>query len=202
MAGAGDKAHLIAVGHFSVGGLGLHGAAGIEGRPLPLLNAARRSFGVAAEGALVGFLFLLEAIEVVGKKFLRQGSIDLAFVLLHELVPAGVAGVHGAGGIVGIVGGFFLDELRVAGEIGAYEVAIFGTPHAMIFQAELEARDFAGLAVGEKPIVGVATVVALEHDAHVIVDGVGILQRFAGAHEFRGAGGIEAGELRDGGFGD
>ena len=61
----------------------------------------------------------------------------------------------------------------------------------MHLQSEFEARDFAGLVVGQQPVVGVAAVVAVEHDLHVLIDGVGVLQRFARAHEFRLAFGIE-----------
>src|SRR6185437_16727683 len=61
---------------------------------------------------------------------------------------------------------------------------------------------FAGFAVADQPVVGVAAVVALAHDLGVAVNGVGVLQRLARAHEFGNAVGIPAVELRDGGFAD
>ena len=57
--------------------------------------------------------------------------------------------------------------------------------HVRMLQAELELRDLAGLAVAEQPVVGVAAVVAVEHDFHVVVDRIGILHGFARADEFR-----------------
>ena len=39
-----------------------------------------------------------------------------------------------------------------------------------MLQTQFELRDLAGLAIGEKPVVGVAAVVAVEHDGHVVVD--------------------------------
>ena len=59
------------------------------------------------------------------------------------------------------------------------------SPYAVSFQAQLELRDLAGLVIGQQPIVRVAAVVAVEHDPHVVVDRVRILQRFSRTHEFR-----------------
>ena len=95
-----------------------------------------------------------------------------------------------------------LDQLRIDGEIRAHEKAVLGALQRHVLQAQLQARDLVGLAVGHQPVVGVAAVVAVLHDAREIVDGGGVLHGLAGAHELRDAVGIEAAEAADGGLGD
>ena len=52
----------------------------------------------------------------------------------------------------------------------AHEDAVHRSPYSMGLQAEFELRDFPGLVIGQQPIVGVAAIVAVEHDAHILVD--------------------------------
>src|SRR5580704_6022811 len=54
----------------------------------------------------------------------------------------------------------------------------------------------------QQPIVGIAAVISVQHDFHVVVDVVGVLHRFTSAHEFRLAVGIPTFESGDCGFGD
>ncbi len=79
--------------------------------------------------------------------------------------------------MVGIEVGLRLDQLRIAGEVRAREVAVLRAPDAMQLQADLEARDLAGVVVGQQPVVGVAAIVAVEHDLHILIDGLCVLQR-------------------------
>src|SRR5208337_570147 len=62
--------------------------------------------------------------------------------------------------------------------------------------------DFATLAISDEPVVGIASVVTLLDDAHIVIDRIGVLQGLAGAHELGLAVGVPAFELADGGFGD
>src|SRR5580692_1521033 len=89
MAGAGNEAHLL--GHVAVGRFALHGAAGIERRPIEDRNAFLSCVGMAAERALVRLLLLEEAVLVVGQELLGHGDIDLSLVFLHQLLPADAA---------------------------------------------------------------------------------------------------------------
>src|SRR5208337_5353973 len=81
-------------------------------------------------------------------------------------------------------------------------VAVLAPPDAMRFQSQLELRDLARLVVAQQPVVGVAAVIAVQHDANVIIDGARVLQRLAGAGEFGLAVGVPTAELGDGGLGD
>ena len=72
----------------------------------------------------------------------------------------------------------------------------------MFFQAQLEQRNLAGLVVAQQPVVGVAAIVSVEHDADVIVDRVAVLQSFARAIKFRRAGRIERSESGNGRLGN
>ncbi len=53
---------------------------------------------MAAEGALVGFLGAGEGVAVVGEEPLGGGDVYFAFVIGHQLLPAGTAGVGADGG--------------------------------------------------------------------------------------------------------
>ncbi len=53
------------------------------------------------------------------------------------------------------------------------------------FKPQFEAGDFVVLHVGEQPVVGVASVVALFHDAGKVINRFGILRRLARPHKLR-----------------
>ena len=81
---------------------------------------------MAAERALVGIFFVLERVEVVGEKLL--GERRRSSFVLRPVVPSEATGIGGAGVIVGIEVGFVLDDLGIAREVRADEVAIFRAP--------------------------------------------------------------------------
>src|ERR1700683_2173714 len=114
---------------------------------------------------------------MIGKKGLGVIYVDLTFRAVDELLPADVARIGRTSGIRWIEVRLFLGKLRIAGEIRAVEVAIFGAPHAMVQQPKLEPRDFACFAIAYKPIVRVTTVVILDHHSSVVVNRIGILER-------------------------
>src|SRR5579872_7082859 len=104
--------------------------------------------------------------------------------------------------IVDLKIGLFLGKFRVDGVVGPNKVTVLGAREIDIFEAQLKARNFVCITVGNEPVVGVAAIIAFFHDAREIVDGGGILHGFASADELRNAVGIESVELADGGFGD
>src|ERR1035438_3786118 len=61
----------------------------------------------------------------------------------------------------------------------------------MHVQADLKARNFAGLVVGQQPVIRVAAVVVVEHDSHIVIDRAGVLHCPACSHKLRYAVGIE-----------
>src|SRR5262249_44142832 len=97
---------------------------------------------------------------------------------------------------------FVLDEVRVASEIRADEVAVLRTPQWCVLESQLEISDFIGFAIADEPVVGITAIVSFFHDADVIVDRVCILQSLARTNELRNAIRIEAEELRDRSFRD
>ncbi len=56
--------------------------------------------------------------------------------------------------------GFVFDDVRVAREIRADEIAIFRAPKRCVFQAKLEIADLSGLAVPYQPVVRVSAIIA------------------------------------------
>src|SRR5579863_703770 len=92
MPGARDKAHVR--GHPAVGSFALNRASRVVAFPPPLFHATRCDFDVSAQGAFVGLLFLLEAVEMIRQKGFGHLDIDLSFGSLHKFVSPRVARVH------------------------------------------------------------------------------------------------------------
>ena len=145
VSGASDEAHF--GGHGAISRLALHCAAGVIGVPVPFLHSAGRDVDMAAKRPLIGLLFFLEAVDVVRKELLRHVYVDFALRLLHDFLPASASSVGRGRSVIGIKSSFFFKDLRIAGEIRAYEVAVFRAPKGSILQAKLEVCDFSGLAI-------------------------------------------------------
>ena len=141
---------------------------------------------MAAKGALVGLLFLLKTVNVVGHKTFRHLDVNLPFGLLDRVL--GGYAEHWAK-----IDAFFgskpeVSSLITSGSRAKFELTKYPSlvrHSGVCLQAELKIGDLAGLAVADQPVVGVAAVVAVFDDAHIVVDGIGILQGLARAHEFR-----------------
>src|SRR5438552_514160 len=91
--------------------------------------------------------------------------------------------VHGLA-FISRSGGFIAQQRGIAGEVRSHEITVLAAPHAIVLQSVFKARYLAGLAVAEQPVVGVASVVALEHDADVVINRIPILQGLARAYKF------------------
>ncbi len=72
---------------------------------------------MAAESALVSGYFVQDHVGVIAEEFLGAGDVNLAFIFLHELIPACVTGVCGTRLEIRIELRFFFDEFWIAGEI-------------------------------------------------------------------------------------
>ena len=96
----------------------------------------------------------------------------------------------------------FLADLVGDGKVGTKETAVAGPPERVVLESQLEEGDLAGLVVADQPVVGIAAVVAVEHDPDEVVDRPAVLQRLAGADELGFAGRVPALELGDRRLGD
>src|SRR5262245_568098 len=110
-------------------------------------------------------------------------------MLADEPLPADSAGVWGGVLVVLVELGLLTEELGGVGEVRAEEAAVLGATDGVVLQAQLEERDLAGLVVADQPVVGIAAVVAVEHDPDEVVDGPAVLHGPAGARELGLAGG-------------
>src|SRR5262249_52302031 len=137
-----------------------------------------------------------------GEEFLRSGDIDFAFVFLHQLLPALVAGIAAQPSVFQVGVGFFGGEVRAKKVVFGGEEDVRFSVERDIFQAQLEAGNFILFRIGDKPIVRVAAVVAFLEGARDIVDGSGILHGLASADKFGDAVEVIAGKAGDGSFGD
>src|SRR2546426_7440908 len=201
MTHARDETH--AFRHFAVGSFALHRSSGVVRTPFPHSYSARRGIAMAAEHALIVGLLLFKGVKMIAEHFLREIDVNLPAILLHQLVPTEAAGVGRGLRVFRVERGCVeAQDFRIPRPVGAGEVAVLGPPEFGFFQAELELGNLAGLAVAEQPVVGIAAVVAVEHDFRVVVNRPGILQRLARADKFRFAVGVPALELRDGRLGN
>ena len=92
MPGARHKAHVR--GHPAVGCFALNRAPRVVAFPTPLFHATGCDFNMAAQGAFVSLLFLLEAVYMIRQKGFGNLDIDLSLSSLHKFVSPGVARVH------------------------------------------------------------------------------------------------------------
>ena len=182
--------------------LGLDRATGKERRPAPFGAAFGVGIDTAGNDTPAGFPGVCQLVIAIAFDHLAGFSIDSAFVLAGQVVPAAMAGVGGIGAVVGVEGRLFLYQLRIAGEVGTDVDAVLCPPHPIIFQSQLHAGDLIGLGVTDEPVVGVAAIVPLCHDANEVVDAGRVLCGFPGADEFGDPMRVEAFKLGDGGFGN
>src|SRR6202030_756073 len=90
----------------------------------------------------------------------------------------------------------------IDGEIGAHKISVRFALQRDIFQAQLQAGDFAFVSVSNQPVIGITAVVTFLENARRIVDGGGILHGLAGADEFGHAVGVESVKTGDRGLGN
>ncbi len=88
MPDARDETHVR--GHLAVHHFALHGAHGFVRRHVPGLIAVDGRVAVAAEGSMIRHRLFCVGVVVIGEKGLSHGDVDLAFVFVHELIPASV----------------------------------------------------------------------------------------------------------------
>ena len=134
---------------------------------------------------------------MIAQKPLRLSHVDLPLELCHELFPPDVPGVGARAHILQAEAGLFTRQLRVDREIRAYKISILLALQSHVLEAQLKAGNFVCFAVGHQPVVSVAAVVSVSHNAREVVDRGRVLHGFAGADEFGDRIGIVSGEMRD-----
>ena len=98
--------------------------------------------------------------------------------------------------------GLFLADLVGDGKIGTEKAAFARPLELVVLEAQLEEGDLAGLVVADQPVVGIAAVVAVEHDPDEVVDRPAVLERLSRTDELGFAGRVPALELSDRRLGD
>ncbi len=142
-------------------------------------------------------------VEVVVLERLGQIEVDLSLVLGHQLLPSATLRALGDESFLVVIElGFFLADLVGHGKVGTKEAAVAGPLERVVLEPELEEGDLARLVVADQPVVGIAAVVAVEHDPDEVVDRPAVLERLPRTDELGLAGGVPALELSDRRLGD
>src|SRR5215471_5889240 len=189
------EAHLLC--HSCIGDFGIDRPPGIELAPIPFRQTRRFDFDVPAQSVSRTALPISDDVVMICFKAPPADDIDLAAILVHQLVPPAMASIGRVVAVARIKARLFTDSLFVDREVGPDVVPVFGAFDDVVLDSVFEPGDLAGLTVADEPVIGITAIWVIGHDLEPIVDGIRILNGSSNPIELGQTCGVESFELRD-----